>query len=225
MAYCNTDEEVSILLKRTKLPIQSIPSFAVTASIKPLPPAKERVLSAELVHQLQCVYKQLYPSRRIQQMPYFYEEHGRILLAGDIIGSIRPGTNAKCSSVIMAYWPGRGNDLRMIDMTYALVGVIYFIKHSVVFYKDGSSDTQTETVQHVFCYLSWKQVHPNRDCFGSSAQVCSNLSEIPDMCSIMPVQRIAYRCAHAHASLRVTFADNYEETVFIACPIPIKYSL
>ena len=64
-------------------------------------------------------------------MPYFYEEYGRILLAGDIIGSIRPGSNAKCSSVIMAYWLGRGNDLRTIDMTYAQVGVIqYFIKHA-----------------------------------------------------------------------------------------------
>lgn len=118
-AYCNTDEEVSILLKMTKFPVQSIPSFAVTASIKPLSPAKERVLSAELVYQLQCVYQQLYLSRRIQQMPYFYEEHGCILLAGDIFGSIRPGLNAKCSSVVMAYWSGRGNDLRMIDMTYA----------------------------------------------------------------------------------------------------------
>ena len=94
--------------------------------------------------------------------------------------------------------------------------------HSVVFYKDGASDTQTETVQHMFCYLSWKQLHPNRDWFGSSAQVCSSLSEIPDMCSIMPVQRIAYRCVHAN--LRVTLADNFEETVFIACPIPIKHS-
>ena len=118
-AYCNTDEEVSILLKMTKLPIQSIPSFAATAIIKPLPPAKEKVLSAELVHQLQCVYQQLYPSKRIQQIPYFYEEYGRILLAGDIIGSTRPGSNAKCSSVIMAYWPGRGNNLQAIDTTIA----------------------------------------------------------------------------------------------------------
>ena len=84
--------EVSILLKMTKLPVQSISSFAVTASIKPLPPAKERMLSAELVHQHQRVYQQLYPSR-IQQIPYFCEVYGRILLAGDIIGLTRPGSN------------------------------------------------------------------------------------------------------------------------------------
>lgn len=82
---------------------------------------------------------------------------------------------------------------------------------------------QTETVDHMICYVSWEQVHPHRDWFGVSAQVRSNLSEIPDTCSLMPIQRIAYRCAHA--SLRVAFPNYYEETVFIACPIPIKYFL
>lgn len=70
-----------------------------------------KVFSADLVRHLKTLYSQLYPSRTIYQVPYFYEEYGRILLAGDMIGSTKPGVNAECSSVIMAYWPGRGSSL------------------------------------------------------------------------------------------------------------------
>lgn len=85
-----------------------------------------------------------------------------------------------------------------------------------------NDDLTTETVDHLFCYVNWKQVHPHRDWYGASAQVCSILNEIPDTCPIMPAQRIAYRCAHVKLSVQF---PEYEETVYIACPISLKYSL
>ena len=68
--HCNSDE-VSICLRMAKSLIQLIPSFVITSIVSPLPPEKEKILSAEVVHHLQCLYQQLYPTRRIQQIPYF----------------------------------------------------------------------------------------------------------------------------------------------------------
>ena len=176
------------------------------------------MLPADLVRSLRVLYLQLYPTRRIHQVPHFYEEYGRISLAGDIIGSAKPGANAECSSVIMAYWPGRGSSID--DTSIPRIGeIMYFIKHAVIFANvDGP---EFETVEHLFCYINWKQVHPHKDWYGVSAQVCSILDEMPNTC-IMPAQRIVCRCAHVKLSVRF---PEYEETVFIACPIPLKYSV
>lgn len=219
-SHCDSEDEVSRCFRLARVPIQSIASFALTSLVNPLPPAQEKVLSADLVRHLKILYSQLYPTRGIHQLPHFYEEYGRILLAGDMVGSAKPGANAECSSVIMAYWPGQGSSMQSIDSSIPRVGeIMYFIKHSVIFVND---DLTTETVEHLFCYVNWKQIHPHRDWYGVSAQVCSILNEVPDTCCIMPAQRIAYRCAHV--KLSVEFPE-YEETVYIACPIPLKYSL
>ena len=176
-------------------------------------------MSSDLVRHLRVLYSQLYPMRRIHQVPYFYEEYGRISLAGDIIGSAKPGANAECSSVIMAYWPGRGSSFN--DSSIPRIGeIMYFIKHAVILANDDGPEL--DTVEHLFCYVNWKQTHPHTDWYGVSAQVCSLLNEVPDTCCIMPAQRIAYRCAHVKLSVKF---PECEETVFIACPVPLKYSV
>ena len=76
-----------------------------------------------------------------------------------------------------------------------------------------------QNFEHVFAYVFWKQSHPQIDYFGTSATVCSNISEPLSPCFI-PVQRIACWCAHELIS--VDF-NGLVETVFVACPVPLRF--
>ena len=99
--------------------IDLIESFSLkeNAQIQPLSPFKVKSLTSEQHLQLQTIYEQLYPSRYIARVPHLYREYGRALLGDDIIGSIMRGRNSKKTSVLAAYWPGRGNSLSSIDYT------------------------------------------------------------------------------------------------------------
>ena len=72
---------------------------------------------------------------------------------------------------------------------------------------------------HLFACVKWKTLHTHYDWFGSSVTVCENIEEL-ESTNFMPVQRIARRCAYI--SMPVNF-DSFTETVFIACPITLKY--
>ena len=155
------------VMSRSKL--SDISSFAVHQNIvKGLPPFSESVLSAENLTQLNSVYTQLYPNKVIKHVPAFIKVCGRVILAGDIIGSTKPGPNNISSSVVMAFWPGRGNSLQSIDYCSIRVGIVnFYFEHTVVF--DQSKET------HVFCFVEWKKVHPHSNWCGISASVCSDL--------------------------------------------------
>ena len=151
----------------------------------------------------------------------FFQQCGRITLAGDLIGSVLNGASTVCSSVVMAYWPGRGDNVFNIDYSRMRVGVVqYFFKHSVVLY-NGQTSTK-HRMEHFFACIYWKERHPREDWFGISATVCVNMFEPLSTCNFVPVQRIASKCAHC--VLDVDFCGT-KETVFVACPIPIKYCL
>lgn len=129
-----------------------------------------------------------------------------------------PGTNSHSSSVIMSFWPSRGNSLATIDYGCKQVGVVqYFFQHKLY------SELGDETVsQHTFAYVRWKQLHEHRDWCGTSATVCTNVFEFPSACCFIPVQRIFCRCAYI--TLPVRFRDS-TETVFVASPVLLKYSM
>ena len=137
----------------------------------PLPPCHEKVLPGTLASKLQLVYKQLYPTKQISHFPYFYREYGRIVLAGNVIGSVKPGPNNSSSSVIMAFWPSSGDSFRTIDYTHMRVGEVqYYIKHTIkvsTTIDSGPSHQVDET--HLFAYVSWKKQNPHYNWFGISA--------------------------------------------------------
>ena len=101
------------LLHMSQDRLDSIDSFAWVHSktCSPLSPFYEVVLDAEEAQSLENIYKQLYPSREIVHLPRFYRKFGRMILAGDLIGSDMRGSNSCSSSVIMAFWPDRGSSL------------------------------------------------------------------------------------------------------------------
>ena len=119
----------------------------------------------------------------------------------------------------MAYWPNRGSELTSIDYSRMQVGVIqYFIRHTLSYFE--SNERKEE--DHVFAYVKRKQCHFHSDWFGVSATVCTDSFESPSPCCLLPVQRIACRCASIR--MLVDFGD-ISETGFIACPIVLKYTL
>lgn len=146
-------------------------------------------------------------------MPRFYQKFGRLRIAGDFVGSEMCGSNSRSSSVIMAFWLDRENNLSNIDYSKMRVGVIqYFVQHELLY--ESTTSTEIAKEEHVFAYVRWKELHPR--CF------CYCMFHARSSCCFLPVQRIACRCAHAVMPVTIS---NVTETLFIACPIPFKYSL
>ena len=129
-----------------------------------------------------------------------------------------PGRHSKSSAVIMAYWPSRGQDLGSIDYSTMQVGTVqYFVRHQFHYCISGSCSYHEEVL--LFACVKWKRLHTHFDWFGSSAIVCECIDEF-ESTNFMPIQRIAQRCAYI--SMPVDFYSS-TETVFIACPIPLKH--
>ena len=108
-----------------------------------------------------------------------------------------------------------------IDYSRKRIGIVqYYLRHSIIIRKvDG---TDEHAVEHIFACVIWKQRHPNEEWFGISATICLNSNEPSSMCTYIPIQRIHDLCAHCSLKLNIR---GYNESVFVAVPIPLKYSL
>lgn len=195
--------------------LDGILMFASSSLTILIPPYKEKILVYTSLYHLETIYHFLYPSRNIDVL-HFYDCYGRITLAGDLIGSVCPGANNSSSSVIMASWPSDGTEV----CTMRVGCVQYFLKHQLLILDNEQSNTQQ--IEHIFAYVMWKKQHRHYDYFGRSAIVCQNENETNGPYNFIPVQRIAYRCAHLQMKLNF---DDFDETVFIACPLPIRHSI
>lgn len=209
------------LMHYMKSPLVSISSFAFVCSneIKLIRPFCDAIMSFDVAEQLRTMYSLLYPNQSFGVMSRFFRKFGRITIAGNLIGSELSGPNNKSYSVIMAYWPGRSATLENIDYSRMRVGVVqYFIRHELTF-KNVNQDVKEE---HVFAYVYWKETHSHYDWYGLSATVCANSYEGVSACCFLPVQRIGQRCDFI--VMPIEFGD-FSESVFIACPIQLHYSL
>ena len=89
-----------------------------------LSPTHEDIFEADEVHCLEALYTQLYPQKVLASVSPFYVRSGRVSMCNQVIGSVMNATSAKSSSVVMAYWPSRGNQLSNIDYSRMKVGVV-----------------------------------------------------------------------------------------------------
>lgn len=208
----------SVAIKLLNMSNCSISSFSCMENIvELLPPLRECVFPAESLEQLENIYSQLYTGYNVSFLSPFYLRSNRILLAGDLIGSDNNAASATASSVIMAYWPGRGDDITMIDNSTMRVGVVqYYFRHRAEICKEN----ERTTVNMDYAYILWKQQHPNQYWFGHSAIICFNTFEPSSPCNFIPVQRIAKKCAFGILMLEVM--PNIRENLFVASPICIK---
>ena len=117
--YCkqhiNTLSEDSALLtfKLGTASLDGTLTFDNVGLVAPLSPFKSCILDAVLLQHLHSVYSFLYPQLGIRNKDVlpFYDQYGRVTLAGDLIGSTLPGPNNSASSVIAADWPGTGTGI------------------------------------------------------------------------------------------------------------------
>jgi len=219
-SYSNESTEVDskIAMETYALAVSSLNgtlNFGNIGMVKPLLPYKEGVLDAISLQHLKTVYYFLYPHLDNQEVLPFYDHYGRITLAGDLIGSVYPGPNARSSAVVMANWP----EGEMTLPEKRRVGCVqYFLKHKWSIIKDGHK----ENIEHMFAFVLWKKTHVCFDYFGTSAIVLDDEDDMIGPSNFIPVQRILYRCAFTRMKLNL---QGYDETVFVACPIVVKHSL
>jgi len=108
--------------------------------------------------------------------------------------------------------------LNSIDYTSYNVGLIqHFVKHSNIF---TTEDDHESIQEHLFCYIKWKQHHPNKSWFGVSAVLSSTLDKIESPCCCMPIQRVMHRCTSG--IIKVDFG-LLSEFVFVAIPLGTKF--
>ena len=70
-----------------------------------------------------------YPNTATELVPVTYSLYGRVTLYGHVIGSVLPGGNNNSSSVILAFWPTKGDNITSFDHTALSIGVVqHFIK-------------------------------------------------------------------------------------------------
>ena len=105
----------------------SLKPFRILDIVEALPPICDFVFPSEDVLLLKSLYSQLFPNSTITFTSPFYQRATRVSLAGDLLGSIHNAASAPASSVIMAFWPGRGINLSAINYTRMRVGVVHTI--------------------------------------------------------------------------------------------------
>ena len=199
----------------------SLTPFRIIDVIEVFHPICEFVFPSEDVLLLESLYKQLFPDSTITFTSPFYQRSTRVSLAGDLLGSVHNAASASASSVIMAFWPGRGIDLSAINYSRMRVGVVqYYFKHYAIVC--SQNNIKEKKYIHFAC-VHWKQRHPNEDWFGNSATVCFDMYESPSVFSFIPVQIIANKCAYCNLTLEII--PNVPEKLFVACPVPVRYSL
>ena len=182
--------------------LSSITDFNTTTSfdignsaVQTVPPVYKCALSLEAQENLK-IYQQLYPNRTIKFFPIQCKQ---AIIGDELVSSVRYKDDHQ--AVIVAYWPSTGHSFTTIDYTWYKVDIIhYFIKHAVTFLNDDNTESLEE---HLFCYIIWKQNHPNENWFGISAVLTSTLNEAEGVC--------CHRCASGMISVEFGLTS---ETVF-----------
>ena len=53
--------------------------------ILPLPPFRQKILSADLLEELKYLYSELYPNVQMPNISPFYDHYGSVVLGGDVV--------------------------------------------------------------------------------------------------------------------------------------------
>ena len=212
-----SDSELLNLLKLSHGLLEPRPfSYVDNAHIKLLGLSRESVFTSIDINDLESLYSQLNPDCTVDYISPFYHCHGTISVGGDILGSKLNSRSAQSSSVVTAYWPTHGRNINSFDHSRASVGrVQHYVNHAVTI-KDNHGTSQIVT--YTLAYVHWMNLHHQSTMYGISATVCENSECEPSLCSFIPVLRIFAKCATCLNTLN-------DETVLIACPIPLKLSI
>lgn len=149
----NIFHDKNSILQMLRLPheeLRLVQSFQTNKTVSPIPPF---LLSSEEASHLRRLYQQLYSQRVIVNFSHYCVVFGKVLYSGDLIGSVKRGTNNSLSSIIMANWSATGDNINLSTHSMRVGEVQYFFKHVVAFEVNGSK----ESMEHVFAYVYWKK--------------------------------------------------------------------
>lgn len=214
--------KMKVILNASLAPLDSIHSFQSSSTITMLPPLHEDVFCAEFLKDLEEFYKIIYPQCTFEYVSPFFVRCGRVTLCKQLIGSVMNSRSAKSSSVISAYWPTTMREVQTpIDYSARIrVGTVqHFCQHKIVL---CTADNDKLNCEHILAYVKWNRRHAHEDWYGVSATVCESMCEADSPCSFIPVQRIHAICAHCLLNTKI---HTIYENVFIAIPIPTKFSI
>ena len=90
-----------------------------------------------------------------------------------ILGSTLHGRSVQ-SSVIAAYWPSFGNNIKGFDHSRANIGKVqYYIHHTVKISENQSN--LSRILHYTFAFVHWMEEYHRDNCpYGVSATVCAN---------------------------------------------------
>ena len=216
---CNStlsiDIELTSILKLSQAPLQPHSySYCDKNFLELLGKVDEQVFSGRELNELSIIYGQLNPGCTVKYLSPFYARFARLLIGSDIIGSKLHGRSGQSSSVIAAFWPTIGQNIEDFDHARASIGKVqYFIQHTVTIL----DHTNVSKIQrYTLAYVSWMNYHHDNSMFGISATVCATSTKELCACSFIPALRISAKCATC--TIKIC-------TVFVACPIPLKFSI
>ena len=98
------------ILRSSVESLRHIDSFQKNGTISPIPPYQDKILTSEEVLHLKSFYTQFYGPITLVNFSHYIVVFGKVLFAGDLIGSTKPGANNSSSSTIMANWSGSGDN-------------------------------------------------------------------------------------------------------------------
>ena len=178
---------------------------------------KECIFTSVEIKTLSNLYSQLNPTKTIEYVSPFYQRYGKVSVGGDILGSSLNSHSAQSSSVIAAFWGTYGHDITRFTQSERSIGKVQYYIRNAVTIKDEISGKST-VVNFTLAYVLWMEYHHQNSLYGISATVCANSVKESSLCSFIPVLRIFAKCATCFTSLN-------NETVFVACPIPLKLAV
>ena len=183
-------------------------SLSPNSSIYLLPPLFKQVLSANETNHLNAVYSYIYSDINIQYFSSFCVTSKKCNVAKELFSS---------SSIVTAFWPTESWTLPEHELQVGYVQK--FLKHSI---KVIENEKVVEKI-HIFCIVEWYMKHSNSNHFGASAIVCMPFTYAANACQIMPIQKIANRCAYS--KLNVNISDHGVEQVIVAIPLHLTFHI
>jgi len=183
--------------------------------IKLLPPLFCGVFTVNETSRIKCMYTHIYGNENIVHLSRFYEASKKCEIGGEYFTSV---ATKERTSVIMAYWPVE-SFTAPLSRELQVGQIQRFIKHTIKVVEDG----KVVTKYHVLCEVEWYMIHEKRNWYGMSAVVCTLLKYDRNACSLMPVQRIACRCAYGEQEILIP-PNIHSEKVLVVVPIFLKFS-
>ena len=178
----------------------------------------EKIFTSEEVIWLSEVYRTLYSTERVINVPLVYESFYDMEVLGEHL------TSEKCkgsmSSCVSAFWAGIAGRLTMNTEQLRIGVVKYFFVHDISLLSQVDT-TKRNKVTHIFAKVRWFRTHPRETWLSSPLLVVNEDFDVLGPSTFIPVSRIQSRCAIAYDKIQFDFG---EDSVFIVSPLKRKLS-